>query len=161
MNSSYARVYSYNADKARFKTNKRTNEGKETDLQNNSEVVHLPLISEPGRIRQLPVAIRFEDRQEPLPPAQHTPHSEPVVTEVSAGIPKTAPSSPGPNADESTDEEEEMTIAELETEAKILGTKEFVLDDALLDDYLTRVLAWWYGRRPPQGVDVELTRRCV
>ena len=61
--------------------------------------------------------------------------------------------------DESTDEE--ITAAELDTEAQILGTKEFKLDDAVLDEYLTRVLAWWYGRRPAQGVDVELTRRCV
>ncbi|KAI0800592.1 exonuclease V [Fomes fomentarius] len=69
-----------------------------------------------------------------------------------------AATSPAPAGDESTDEE--LTAAELETEAKVLGTKGFALDDALLDDYLTRVLAWWYGERPPVGVDVELTRRC-
>ena len=54
-----------------------------------------------------------------------------------------------------------ITAAELETKAKIIGTKEFDLDDGLLDDYLESVLAWWYGKRPPQGVDVDLTRRCV
>ncbi|KAI0706286.1 exonuclease V [Cerioporus squamosus] len=75
-------------------------------------------------------------------------------------LPKTAPSSPAPAAEESTDDEA-MTAADLETEAKILGTKEFEMDDGLLDEYLTRVLAWWYGERPPQGVEVELTRRCV
>ncbi|RDX46764.1 hypothetical protein OH76DRAFT_1419997 [Lentinus brumalis] len=76
------------------------------------------------------------------------------------GLPKTTPSSPAPAAEEST-EDENMTVAELETEARIIGTKEFELDDAFLDGYLTRVLAWWYGERPPQGVEVELTRRCV
>ncbi|TFK89878.1 hypothetical protein K466DRAFT_485860 [Polyporus arcularius HHB13444] len=76
------------------------------------------------------------------------------------GLPKTTPSSPVPAAEEST-EDENMTVAELETEARIIGTKEFELDDAFLDEYLTRVLAWWYGERPPQGVEVELTRRCV
>ena len=68
----------------------------------------------------------------------------------------------GVDEDEDGNTDEEMiTAAELETEAKIIGTKEFDLDNVLLDDYLERVLAWWYGERPPQGVDVELTRRCV
>lgn len=85
-------------------------------------------------------------------PNDETPTPERMNSEAAAATSRT------PVADESTDEE--LTAAELETEAKVLGTKGFALDDALLDDYLTRVLAWWYGERPPVGVDVELTRRC-
>ena len=86
-----------------------------------------------------------------------------AATEEPEGASKTAPSSP-PAAQVEGDEDEDeamITAAELETEAKIIGTKEFDLDDGLLDDYLESVLAWWYGKRPPQGVDVDLTRRCV
>ena len=43
----------------------------------------------------------------------------------------------------------------------IVGTKTFTLDDAFLDERLARVLAWWRGEREPEGVEVELTRRCV
>ncbi|KAI1793058.1 exonuclease V [Ganoderma leucocontextum] len=84
-----------------------------------------------------------------------------AATAEPEGVAKTAPSSPSPPHMEEDEDEMMITAAELETEAKILGTKEFDLDDALLDDYLEGVLAWWYGKRPPQGVDVELTRRCV
>lgn len=85
----------------------------------------------------------------------------PADTGVDVDVPKAAPPSPAPaaNGDESTDDE--ITVAELETQAKILGRKAFEMDDAALDGYLARVLAWWYGRRPPEGVDVELTRRCA
>ncbi|KAM5535890.1 hypothetical protein V8D89_010508 [Ganoderma adspersum] len=86
-----------------------------------------------------------------------------AATEEPEGASKTVPSSPSaPRVEEGEDEDEAMiTAAELETEAKIIGTKEFDLDDGLLDDYLESVLAWWYGKRPPQGVDVDLTRRCA
>ncbi|PIL31323.1 hypothetical protein GSI_06021 [Ganoderma sinense ZZ0214-1] len=85
-----------------------------------------------------------------------------AATEEPEGVSKTAPTSPPAPRVEDEDEDEAMiTAAELETEAKIIGTKEFELDDELLDDYLESVLAWWYGKRQPQGVDIELTRRCV
>ncbi|KAI0647988.1 exonuclease V [Trametes meyenii] len=73
---------------------------------------------------------------------------------------KTAPNSPG-RSDELAEADETMTVSELNIEARILGTKEFQLDDALLDGYLTHVLGWWHGRRAPEGVNVELTRRCM
>ncbi|KAI0372237.1 hypothetical protein BV20DRAFT_964361 [Pilatotrama ljubarskyi] len=73
---------------------------------------------------------------------------------------KTAPASPS-HSDELVEARETMTVAELDVEARILGRKEFQLDDALLDRYLIRVLSWWHGERPPEGVSVELTRRCV
>ncbi|KAH9891706.1 exonuclease V [Cubamyces lactineus] len=73
---------------------------------------------------------------------------------------KTAPPSPS-HSDGLAEVDESMTVAELDVEARILGTKEFELDDVLLDEYLTRVLAWWHGARPPEGVSVELTRRCT
>ncbi|PBK76928.1 hypothetical protein ARMSODRAFT_1079004 [Armillaria solidipes] len=43
---------------------------------------------------------------------------------------------------------------------RVIGTKEFKLDDDFLDDYLTSVLDWWMGRRPPRGVSETQTRRC-
>ena len=49
----------------------------------------------------------------------------------------------------------------LEDAQQTIGTKTFALDDAFLDEYLERVLAWWHGEREPVGVEVELTRRCV
>ncbi|KAI0335835.1 hypothetical protein GY45DRAFT_1316576 [Cubamyces sp. BRFM 1775] len=73
---------------------------------------------------------------------------------------KTAPPSPM-RSDGLAEVDESMTVAELDVEARILGTKEFELDDVLLDDYLTRILAWWHGARAPEGVSVELTRRCT
>ncbi|TBU36401.1 exonuclease V a 5' deoxyribonuclease-domain-containing protein [Dichomitus squalens] len=81
-----------------------------------------------------------------------------AATEELEGAAESAPSVTGVEEDE---DEVMITAADLETEAWIIGTKEFEVDDALLDDYLERVLAWWYGERPPQGVDVGLTRRCV
>ncbi|TFK89880.1 hypothetical protein K466DRAFT_7131 [Polyporus arcularius HHB13444] len=73
---------------------------------------------------------------------------------------QTAPCSPTPTIEDSIDKEG-MTVAELAKEAKILGKKTFGMDDPFLDEYLTRVLAWWHGQRPPQGVNVKLRRRCM
>ncbi|KAI0766401.1 exonuclease V [Trametes elegans] len=89
----------------------------------------------------------------------HYPTGERGRTVVPDDGNKTAPASPA-KADELVEAEESMTVAELNVEARIIGTKQFQLDNRLLDNYLTRVLQWWYGQRPPEGVDVELTRRC-
>ncbi|KAH9923591.1 exonuclease V [Fomitopsis serialis] len=62
---------------------------------------------------------------------------------------------------DSDGEEMQISAAELDVEARILGSKEFMVDDKLLDDYLDSVLQWWLGQRPPKGVDIELTRRCL
>lgn len=45
-------------------------------------------------------------------------------------------------------------------ESPIIGVKTFDMDDTLLDTHLSRVLAWWMGERPPEGVSIENTRRC-
>ncbi|KZT73292.1 hypothetical protein DAEQUDRAFT_684244 [Daedalea quercina L-15889] len=55
----------------------------------------------------------------------------------------------------------QITAADIEVEARILGSREFAVDDKFLDDYLDSILQWWLGRRPPKGVDIELTRRCL
>lgn len=65
------------------------------------------------------------------------------------------------DGDSSDSGHESMTVQELEKASTIIGRKQFVVDDAFLDAYLTRVLAWWHGLRAPVGVDVELTRRCM
>ena len=98
----------------------------------------------------------------PEPMAVKCAHSPEIPVSVEpGGLPRTAPSSPGTPAAVDSPDDEEITEADLETEARIIGRKEFEMDDAFLDDYLRRVLEWWYGQRPPEGVDVELTRRCV
>lgn len=81
-------------------------------------------------------------------------------SENAEGRTNTAPASPA-HSDDLVEANETMTVAELDVEARIIGTKAFELDDTLLDGYLARVLAWWYGRRAPEGVSVELTRRCM
>ncbi|OSD07150.1 hypothetical protein PYCCODRAFT_1402525 [Trametes coccinea BRFM310] len=72
----------------------------------------------------------------------------------------TAPASSA-GSEDLIEADESMTVAELDVEARIIGTKEFQLDNSTLDSYLTRVLAWWHGERQPEGVSVELTRRCA
>lgn len=60
----------------------------------------------------------------------------------------------------SEDGDTPMPESELNKKAQILGSKQFTMDDNVLDDYLTSILRWWHGQRPPKGVDIELTRRC-
>lgn len=45
--------------------------------------------------------------------------------------------------------------------SNIIGTKSFSMDDALLNEQLVRSLAYWYGARTPEGVPVDLSRRCL
>lgn len=45
-------------------------------------------------------------------------------------------------------------------QSTVIGTKEFTVDAPFLDGYLSSILEFWYGKRPPRGVDVGLTRRC-
>ncbi|KAJ7447250.1 exonuclease V [Mycena latifolia] len=42
----------------------------------------------------------------------------------------------------------------------IIGTKEFPMDDTLLDTYLTSALQWWQGARKARGVSERQTGRC-
>ncbi|GLB35723.1 putative exonuclease V - a 5' deoxyribonuclease [Lyophyllum shimeji] len=42
----------------------------------------------------------------------------------------------------------------------IIGVKDFVYDEQILDDHLTRALQWWRGDREPEGVSLEDARRC-
>ena len=58
---------------------------------------------------------------------------------------------------ESTDDSE-MGVEKTST---IIGTMSFKMDDQKLNTYLKNVLDWWHGRRPPKGVGIELTRRCL
>ncbi|KAI5897784.1 uncharacterized protein SCHCODRAFT_02149170 [Schizophyllum commune H4-8] len=43
---------------------------------------------------------------------------------------------------------------------EVIGTKEFIMDDAVLNAHVESVFQWWRGERAPQGVPVELARRC-
>ncbi|KAI5982743.1 exonuclease V [Pisolithus albus] len=42
----------------------------------------------------------------------------------------------------------------------IIGTREFLMDDPLLDFHLDDILQWWMGSRKPRGVAVAHTYRC-
>jgi exonuclease V len=45
--------------------------------------------------------------------------------------------------------------------SNIIGTKSFSMDDAFLNEQIARSLAYWYGARTPEGVPVDLSRRCL
>ncbi|KAI5118385.1 hypothetical protein M0805_005847 [Coniferiporia weirii] len=44
--------------------------------------------------------------------------------------------------------------------SSVIGTKRFPYNPKFLDEYLSNVLSWWHGKRPPRGVDVENAYRC-
>lgn len=43
---------------------------------------------------------------------------------------------------------------------KIIGTTEFQINDAFLDNHLTHALQYWHGEREAMGVDVRNADRC-
>ncbi|KAJ7842280.1 exonuclease V [Mycena olivaceomarginata] len=43
---------------------------------------------------------------------------------------------------------------------EIIGTKEFAMDDAVLETYLHNALDWWRGKRSARGVSDRQTGRC-
>jgi hypothetical protein len=45
--------------------------------------------------------------------------------------------------------------------ARIIGRKSFVFDEKAMNAYVQGVLGWWHGERPPRGVDVEHSHRCL
>ena len=44
---------------------------------------------------------------------------------------------------------------------KVIGRKSFAFDETAMHAYVQDVLQWWCGERPPRGVDVEHSRRCL
>ncbi|KAG2075178.1 hypothetical protein BDR04DRAFT_1228933 [Suillus decipiens] len=42
----------------------------------------------------------------------------------------------------------------------ILGTRKFLMDEDRLDAHLRDVLQWWFGFRPPRGVELAQSSRC-
>ncbi|KAF9015724.1 exonuclease V a 5' deoxyribonuclease-domain-containing protein [Cyathus striatus] len=44
--------------------------------------------------------------------------------------------------------------------SRVIGMKEIVHDDAVLDTHISNVLRWWHGERKPEGVPLALSRRC-
>ena len=45
--------------------------------------------------------------------------------------------------------------------SNIIGRKIFVYDEAAMQAHVQDVLQWWRGERPPRGVEVEHSRRCL
>ena len=42
----------------------------------------------------------------------------------------------------------------------LIGKKSFVYDKQEMDSHVSRLLEWWHGERPPEGVPIHLTNRC-
>jgi len=66
----------------------------------------------------------------------------------------------GPTCVIEQDDEGDSTDQEPETQSSFLGTRDFDIDDALLDGYLADVLQWWHGQREPRGVEIAHVSRC-
>jgi exonuclease V len=45
--------------------------------------------------------------------------------------------------------------------ANIIGRKSFAFDEGIMHAYVQDVLQWWSGERPPRGVDIEHSNRCL
>jgi exonuclease V len=45
--------------------------------------------------------------------------------------------------------------------SSVIGRKNFTFSEAAMQTYVKDVLQWWRGERPPRGVDVEHSRRCL
>jgi exonuclease V len=43
----------------------------------------------------------------------------------------------------------------------ILGTRKILMDDNRLDAHLEDILRWWFGIRPPKGVELAQSGRCL
>ncbi|KAG1839232.1 exonuclease V a 5' deoxyribonuclease-domain-containing protein [Suillus subalutaceus] len=75
-----------------------------------------------------------------------------------------------PVADELTDLEDNGTLPDRNGDflveedtsglSTILGTRKFFMDEDRLDAHLTDVLRWWFGFRPPRGVELAQSNRC-
>ena len=111
--------------------------------------------------------------------AANTGPPSPQAPKKSSDMPRDrwyAPSVATENAQSEAVEKEQPTaesgMAELGTEAskpkepqsktpKVIGRKSFAFDEAAMHAYVQDVLQWWSGERPPRGVDVEHSRRCL
>ncbi|PCH34271.1 hypothetical protein WOLCODRAFT_15220 [Wolfiporia cocos MD-104 SS10] len=137
--------------------------GKETSSQNTDESMDLTQ-DMPGAFPDENITSDLSiNIDNPRPNRQYVqePLSVPDVVASEAVNPEAEPASLSAVSGDSGSEEKLMTVAELDVQAHIIGRKEFVVDDDFLDGYLDNILDWWHGRRPPRGVDVELTRRCI
>ena len=63
--------------------------------------------------------------------------------------------------DTSSDSDSDGGYAEVRERSRVLGTKEFFVDDDRLDAHISSILDLWYGKRQPVGVEAALTRRCT
>jgi exonuclease V len=52
-------------------------------------------------------------------------------------------------------------IPPLPESPRIIGRKGFVFDEKAMNAYVQDVLGWWRGERPPRGVDVKHSPRCL
>ncbi|KAG1749747.1 exonuclease V a 5' deoxyribonuclease-domain-containing protein [Suillus paluster] len=105
---------------------------------------------EPTRVMQDPLHACTQD----------VPDSKAIVPKEHEGTPA---------ADEVTNLEDRTLLArnsdspneeDTSGHSTILGTRTFVMDDNRLDAHLEDVLQWWFGIRPPRGVELAQSTRC-
>ncbi|KAI0783135.1 exonuclease V [Abortiporus biennis] len=105
-----------------------------------------------------------EDHEPTLPPPISTePSTENIlpIAEDTSCQPEASSSKLPPSETVDTDvEADEDDDQDVEVPPEIIGCKVFKMDKPMLDNYLQNVMEWWFGKRPPRGVGVELTRRC-
>lgn len=59
------------------------------------------------------------------------------------------------------DKNHELRMLAKVKDKRIIGKKKFKYNAQLLDEHVTRVLDWWHGNRPPKGVEITETQRCL
>lgn len=87
-------------------------------------------------------------------------------TEEADGVTETKPllgRSAEDQAEDGSDDSEDEVVEEDSggRAGRIIGRRVFEMDDGELDAHLSSVLGWWMGEREPEGVPVELSRRCL
>ncbi|KAL1718430.1 exonuclease V [Schizophyllum commune] len=94
-----------------------------------------------------------------------TPPVEPVEGEVNGATPSHSeevaiPAIEDVAVTDTTGDKGDNSGAPSSPSLEVIGTKEFMMDDPMLDAHVESVFQWWRGERAPQGVPVELARRC-
>jgi exonuclease V len=46
-------------------------------------------------------------------------------------------------------------------QSDIIGSRQFLYNEDLLNVHTANILQWWHGKREPRGVPIHLSRRCL
>lgn len=101
--------------------------------------------------------LQWAIQQSLLEQVRQRPGLKNVVLSGGAGSTPPSPKGKSSNGDETETEEGDSPAPK----STIIGTKSFQMQEKTLSNYVVSVLDWWHGRRPPKGVDLHLTKRCL